>query len=389
MKRLHDVFMYQLIASAGIVSVNQFRRVFLVLAAAAGFFQGLSWVLFLMVHDEKFFYNRSNTTSSQEGNEKTEVGGVCARLPSLTVPTPHTPSLTHRALSSSGAVPARFVGGRILRYSAHRLFLCKVDAARVARVCSRSTALAASAGCCFFRTSLALRSGSVAVPCSNHSAATHAPAAAAPSNHVLRGCWRDIPLPRRRHRRRRRHGVDCLRLLQRRLLRVSDRSAPQPANRRVTSRGRCCWLLSFALSQRARILMSLASCRAGAVDGGGCSALAADDERQLQWLLTLLGARPAMIEAAASVTAAIRKLNVLQAPCSGQIPRRRLPPASLTSSLCPCSSSQRLRCVWQSPPRCARPRQATGSRLAVNLSFNHRQRSSPPPRCSWRGCRCR
>jgi hypothetical protein len=49
-----------------------------------------------------------------------------------------------------------------------------------------------------------------------------------------------------------------------------------------------------------------------------------------------------------------------------------------------CSSSQRLRCAWQSPPR-----PATARRLAVNLSLNHRHRSRPPPRCSWRGCRCR
>ena len=106
MKRLHDVFMYQLIASAGIVSVNQFRRAFLVLAAAAGFFQCLSWVIFLMVHDEKFFYNRSNATNSQEGNEKTEVG---ARPPSLclllrcafsfTVPSPSLCLLLHCAFS--------------------------------------------------------------------------------------------------------------------------------------------------------------------------------------------------------------------------------------------------------------------------------------------------
>jgi hypothetical protein len=72
-KRLHDVFMYQLIASAGIVSVNQFRRAFLLLAAAAGCFQGLSWVLFLVVHDEKFFYDRSNGTSFQRGSGKIEV----------------------------------------------------------------------------------------------------------------------------------------------------------------------------------------------------------------------------------------------------------------------------------------------------------------------------
>jgi hypothetical protein len=83
-KRLFDVFMYQIVASAGIVSVNQFRRVFLVLAAAAGFFQGVAWVLFFMVHDEKFVYNRSNATTARDEYVKFEVSAGRCACPSCT-----------------------------------------------------------------------------------------------------------------------------------------------------------------------------------------------------------------------------------------------------------------------------------------------------------------
>jgi hypothetical protein len=95
--------------------VNQFRRAFLFLAAAAGFFQCLSWVIFLMVHDEKFFYNRSNATNSQEGNDKTEVGAPAFAVPSPSLcfflfrccrcsicGQPHTTQFSPSALSLQG-----------------------------------------------------------------------------------------------------------------------------------------------------------------------------------------------------------------------------------------------------------------------------------------------
>jgi hypothetical protein len=67
-RKFFDAFIYQFVARSGIVSlnlaVNQFRRVFLALVAAAGFLQGAASVMFLMVHRQRLLYNRSNTTDS-------------------------------------------------------------------------------------------------------------------------------------------------------------------------------------------------------------------------------------------------------------------------------------------------------------------------------------
>ena len=62
LKRMFDVFMYKFVARAASVSVNQFRRTFLVLVAAAGFFAGASWIVFNMVHKWRFVFSNTNTT---------------------------------------------------------------------------------------------------------------------------------------------------------------------------------------------------------------------------------------------------------------------------------------------------------------------------------------
>ena len=84
-RKFFDAFIYQFIARSGIVSlnlaVNQFRRVFLALVAAAGFLQGAASVLFLMVHRQRFLYNRSNTTDSPGDNLEVVAcgrGGECS-----------------------------------------------------------------------------------------------------------------------------------------------------------------------------------------------------------------------------------------------------------------------------------------------------------------------
>jgi hypothetical protein len=71
-RKFFDAFIYQFISRAGIVSlnlaVNQFRRVFLVLIAAAGLFQGASSIVFVMVHRQRFLYNRLNSSDSNDDN---------------------------------------------------------------------------------------------------------------------------------------------------------------------------------------------------------------------------------------------------------------------------------------------------------------------------------
>jgi hypothetical protein len=61
----------------------------------------------------------------------------------------------------------------------------------------------------------------------------------------------------------------------------------------VTACRRCCWMLSFSLSQRAATLTSLARCRAAsaaALGGdGACDSLAADDVDQTRRVFQLLG----------------------------------------------------------------------------------------------------
>ena len=119
-KRLFDVFMFQIVSSAGIVSVNQFRRVFLVLAAAAGAFQSIAWVLFFMVHDEKFVNNRSNPAHILNQTVKFEVSG-CSCAERL---------LLRHVAFAAGSVAARFLGSRVLRNTARWFFVCKVRHAR-------------------------------------------------------------------------------------------------------------------------------------------------------------------------------------------------------------------------------------------------------------------
>jgi hypothetical protein len=70
-QRLFSVFMYKFIPGAGSVSVAQFRRVFLLLAAAAGVFEGTAWILFWMVHKFRFDVNNENSTLAIAGDDET------------------------------------------------------------------------------------------------------------------------------------------------------------------------------------------------------------------------------------------------------------------------------------------------------------------------------